>query len=116
MADEEHTTPLLETTLIFLTPEPVALLVPQRWDSDSSLKEEICSDTQWGGRSGSDFQKFEVSLQALLCPLHALSRTLQTHSYEILPTFLQNIYFFCSYSSKFFLKGHERAFRGRESA
>ena len=46
----------------------------------------------------------------------ALLWPLQTLSCEILPTFLQKIYFYCSYSSKTFLEGHERAFRGHESA
>ncbi len=46
----------------------------------------------------------------------ALLWPLQTFSCEILPTFLQNIYFYYSYSSKTFLEGHERAFRGHESA
>jgi hypothetical protein len=32
-----------------------------------------------------------------------------------MPAFLQNIYFYFSYSSKTFLKGHESAFRGREN-
>jgi len=42
---------------------------------------------------------------------------MQSHglSCEILPTILQNIYFYCSYSSKKFLEGHERAFRGLEA-
>jgi hypothetical protein len=61
-------------------------------------------------------QALSLPLLALLWPLHALSRALQTLSCEILPTFLQNIYFYCSYSSKTFLKGHERAFKGHESA
>ncbi len=61
-------------------------------------------------------QSLLLSLQALLWPLHALSRILQTLSCEILTIFLQKIYFSCSYSSKTFLKGHERAFRGHESA
>jgi hypothetical protein len=63
-------------------------------------------------------QALSLPLQALfgLYSLHALSRTLQTLSCEILPAFLQNIYFYCSYSSKTFIKGHESAFRGRENA
>ncbi len=45
-----------------------------------------------------------------------LSEHYKTFSCEILSTFLQNIYFYYSYSSKTFLEGHERAFRGHESA
>ncbi len=50
---------------------------------------------------------------------HRLSHCLYKHSYglssEILPACLQNIYFYCSYSSKTFIKGHESAFKGREN-
>ncbi len=60
-------------------------------------------------------QALSLPLQALLWPLHALSRTLQTLSCEILPAFLQNIYFYCSYCSKTFIEGHESAFRDREN-
>jgi hypothetical protein len=58
------------------------------------------------------------AIQALPLPLqHFYGLYMQSHrlSCEILPTILQNIYFYCSYSSKKFLEGHERAFRGHES-
>ncbi len=53
--------------------------------------------------------------QALSLPLQALLWPLQTLSCEILPGCLQNIYFYCSYGSKTFIKGHESAFRGSEN-
>ncbi len=65
-------------------------------------------------------QALSLPLQALflvLWPLHALSRTLQTLSCEVLPAFLQNVYIFTAHIvQKKFIKGHESAFRGRENA
>ena len=59
------------------------------------------------------------AIQALPLHLqHFYGLYMQSHrlSCEILSTFLQNIYFYCSYGTTKFLKGHERAFRGHESA
>jgi hypothetical protein len=67
-------------------------------------------------------QALLLSLQALLWPLHALSQTLHTLRCEILPTFLQNIYFYAHIVQKHFLKVMRglleamRVLRGHDSA
>ncbi len=73
-------------------------------------------------------QSLLLSLQALWWPLHALSRTLQTLSCEILPTFFKIYTFTAHIVQKHFSKvmrgllgamlvhrGHDSAFKGCES-
>jgi hypothetical protein len=73
-----------------------------------SALSRLCNSLKASSGSLTGYTSTLTASTALLWPL-------QTFSCEILPTFLQNIYFYYSYSSKTFLEGHERAFRGHES-
>jgi hypothetical protein len=64
----------------------------------------LCNSLKASSGSLTGYTSTLTASTALLWPLHT--------SCEILPTFLQNMYFYCSYSSKTFLEGHERDFRG----
>jgi hypothetical protein len=103
------TTGILTAFICTLTASTDTFMAPTTFTRPLQTLSRLCNSIKASSGSLTGYTSTLTASTALLWPL-------QTLSCEILPTFLQNIYFYCSYSSKTFLGGHERAFRGHESA